>query len=188
MHFLNENVWFSNTIWLKFVTKGPINNSTAEQATSHYLNQWWPSLVTHICVTWPQWVKAESWGHFAHAHQTQNIPSEICWWGSRDPIQFAIVNRESVGMAHQNWYITPYLSHWSRLLTFKQLGHFLKMWFHCLILLTINVLFLLWNWSDIMNIFSALWILMARRFSITASGISSHSADCKVCSHAFPGG
>ena len=28
----------------------------AEQATSHYLNQWWYSLLTHICVTWPQWV------------------------------------------------------------------------------------------------------------------------------------
>ena len=26
------------------------------QATSHYLNQWWPSILTHICVTWPQWV------------------------------------------------------------------------------------------------------------------------------------
>ena len=29
----------------------------AEQATSHYLNQWWPSSTTHICVTRPQWVK-----------------------------------------------------------------------------------------------------------------------------------
>ena len=27
------------------------------QATSHYLNQWWPSIQMHICVTWrPQWV------------------------------------------------------------------------------------------------------------------------------------
>ena len=26
-----------------------------EQATSHYLNQWWPSSTTHICVTRPQW-------------------------------------------------------------------------------------------------------------------------------------
>ena len=26
------------------------------QATSHYLNPWWYSLLTHICVTWPQWV------------------------------------------------------------------------------------------------------------------------------------
>ena len=29
----------------------------AEQATSHYLNQWWPSSTTHTCVTRPQWGK-----------------------------------------------------------------------------------------------------------------------------------
>ena len=29
----------------------------AGQATSHYLNQWWLILLTHICVTRPQWVK-----------------------------------------------------------------------------------------------------------------------------------
>ena len=29
----------------------------ASQATSHYLKQWWPSLLTQICITWPQWVK-----------------------------------------------------------------------------------------------------------------------------------
>ena len=28
----------------------------ADQATSHYLNQWWPSSTTPICVTRPQWV------------------------------------------------------------------------------------------------------------------------------------
>ena len=27
--FLNEKDWISNTIWLKFVNKGPINNNTA---------------------------------------------------------------------------------------------------------------------------------------------------------------
>ena len=29
----------------------------AEQATNHYLNQWWHSSTTHICITRPQWVK-----------------------------------------------------------------------------------------------------------------------------------
>ena len=29
----------------------------ANQATSHYLNEWWPSLQTHMCITQPQWVK-----------------------------------------------------------------------------------------------------------------------------------
>ena len=28
----------------------------ADQATSHYVKHWWPRLLTHICVTWPQWV------------------------------------------------------------------------------------------------------------------------------------
>ena len=32
----------------------------AEPATSHYLNQWWPTLVTHICVPRPQWVNIKS--------------------------------------------------------------------------------------------------------------------------------
>ena len=47
--FVNENVGISIKISLKFVHKGPINNIQAlaqkwlgaEQATSHYLNQWW---------------------------------------------------------------------------------------------------------------------------------------------------
>ena len=30
----------------------------AEQVTSHYLNQWWPSLLKRICVSRPQWVNS----------------------------------------------------------------------------------------------------------------------------------
>ena len=47
--FLNENVKISIRFSLKIVPKGPIDNKSAmvhkwlgvEQATSHYLNQWW---------------------------------------------------------------------------------------------------------------------------------------------------
>ena len=47
--FLNESVWISIKIPLKFVYKVPINNIPAlvqimawrEQVTSHYLNKWW---------------------------------------------------------------------------------------------------------------------------------------------------
>ena len=47
--FLNENIYISITISLKFVPKGPIDNIPAlvqimawrHPATSHYLNQWW---------------------------------------------------------------------------------------------------------------------------------------------------
>ena len=48
--FLNENVWIPIKISLKFVPKGPINNIPA-------LVPVMVRLLTHICVTRPQWVK-----------------------------------------------------------------------------------------------------------------------------------
>ena len=42
----------------------------AGQLTSHYLNQWWPSVLTHVSLSWPQWVNnthyvfiAKKYGH-----------------------------------------------------------------------------------------------------------------------------
>ena len=35
----------------------------AELAKSSYLNQWWYGLLTHICVTQPQWVNTHNDGH-----------------------------------------------------------------------------------------------------------------------------
>ena len=65
--FLNENVWISIKISLKFVPKVPINNIPALVLI---MARRWPgdkplsepmmvSLPTHICVTRPQWVKPE---------------------------------------------------------------------------------------------------------------------------------
>ena len=62
--FLNENVWISIKISLKFVPKGPINNIPAlvqimawRRSGDKPLSE--PMVVrlsTHICVTRPQWV------------------------------------------------------------------------------------------------------------------------------------
>ena len=47
----------------KFVPKGAFNNNPALvqmmawHQTGNILNQWWPRLLTHICITRPQWVK-----------------------------------------------------------------------------------------------------------------------------------
>ena len=54
--FMNEHVWISHTIWLKFVLKGPTHNNTAlvrimagrRSGESHYLNQYCPDSLTHI--------------------------------------------------------------------------------------------------------------------------------------------
>ena len=57
----------------------------ADQATSHYLNQWWSNLLMHICVTQPQWVKFKSHKmSFAHILcLTCQILLKFCtWYGS----------------------------------------------------------------------------------------------------------
>ena len=63
--FLNEKVWISMKISLKFVPKGPINNIPAlvqirawRRPRDKPLSEpMMVSLLTHICVTRPQWVK-----------------------------------------------------------------------------------------------------------------------------------
>ena len=62
--FLNENVWISNKISLKFVPKVPINNiptlvqimAWRRSGDKPLSDPMMDSLLTHICVTRPQWV------------------------------------------------------------------------------------------------------------------------------------
>ena len=62
--FLNKNTRISIEIWLKFVPKGPINNiPELVQIMAWHRSGGNPSsepmmvsLLTYICVTWPQWV------------------------------------------------------------------------------------------------------------------------------------
>ena len=69
--FLNENVWISIKISLKFVPKDPINNIPALVKTMAWhrprdkplSEPMMASLLTHICVTWLQWVK---WSHLGN--------------------------------------------------------------------------------------------------------------------------
>ena len=63
--FLNENAWISIKISLKFVPKGPINKNPAlvqimawrRSGDKPLSEPMMVSLLTHICVTRPQWVK-----------------------------------------------------------------------------------------------------------------------------------
>ena len=64
--FLNENVKISIKISLKFVPKVPINNIPAlcqimawrRSGDTPLSETMMVTLLTHICVTWPQWVNA----------------------------------------------------------------------------------------------------------------------------------
>ena len=64
--FLNENVWISIKISLKFVPRGPISNITAlvqimawrRPGDKPLSEPMMVRLLTHICVTRPQWFNA----------------------------------------------------------------------------------------------------------------------------------
>ena len=81
--FLNENVWIPIKISLKFVPQGPINNIPAlvqkmawRQPGAKPLSEpMMVSLLTHIYVTRPQWVKShyEIWGSQMHLFSTMFI-------------------------------------------------------------------------------------------------------------------
>ena len=63
--FLNENVQILIMISLNFIPKGQMNNIPAlvqimawcQPGDKPLSEPLWVSLLTHICVTWPQWVK-----------------------------------------------------------------------------------------------------------------------------------
>ena len=76
--FLKENVWIPTKISLKFVPKGPINNIPAlvqimawrRPGDKPLSEPMMVSLLTHICVTRPQWV------NIAHTPQYGTTPVE----------------------------------------------------------------------------------------------------------------
>ena len=91
--FLKENVWIPTKISLKFVSKGPINNIPAlvqimawRRPDDKPLSEpMMVCLLTHICVTRPQWVKAQNWAHFL---VSETAP--WCYMGQKDtvPLQY----------------------------------------------------------------------------------------------------
>ena len=78
--FLNENVWISIEISLKFIPKGPINNIPAllqimawrRLGVKPLSEPMMVSLLTHICVTRPQWVNRRESGSTT-LHNVKNL-------------------------------------------------------------------------------------------------------------------
>ena len=64
MSFSTSYYWIFAVLWFRFhlnlfpmFSIGSYDDLVPKQATSHYLNQWLPGLLTYTCVTRPQWVK-----------------------------------------------------------------------------------------------------------------------------------
>ena len=85
--FLNEDVWIQNEISLKFVSKGSINNNPAlfqimawrRLGDKPLSEPMMVSLLTHICVTRPQWVN-----ELHLRHQLEGYPLKITTTPPRD--------------------------------------------------------------------------------------------------------
>ena len=100
--FLNENVWISISISLKFVLKGSINTIPALVQ----IMAWRPpgykplseprmvSLLTHICITRPQWVIIAQVYRLSAVHcqmtrYSQRVPGYLTWYSvSANEISF----------------------------------------------------------------------------------------------------
>ena len=80
--FLNENVWIPIEISLKFVPNGSINNNPAlfqimawrRPGDKPLFEPMMESLLTHICVTRPQWVNTQRL-----RQDGQHFPDNIFW-------------------------------------------------------------------------------------------------------------
>ena len=93
---LNENVWNSIKISLKFLPKGPINNipslvpiMTWRRPGDKPLSEpMMVSLLTHICATRPQWVKDMNFHFYCSIHIFVYYITPFChWWPLRPKTQ-----------------------------------------------------------------------------------------------------
>ena len=131
--FLNENEWILPRISLKFVPKVRINNIPAlvqimawrRPGDKPLSEPMMVSLLTHICVTRPQWVKFIWYGHIHNTDEfvdywrlTESIWSSVYTWSGAPfhdmmvywhgnsfckagPLWWKSINRASVGSYHK---------------------------------------------------------------------------------------
>ena len=104
---LNENIWISIAISLKFVPKGPINNIPALVQTMAWRRPgdkplsepMMISLLTHICVTRAQWVQI-ALGNVTSVHAIYNFSITGSYsWIENDKLY--IINNNSHACKHQ---------------------------------------------------------------------------------------
>ena len=110
--FLNENIWILIKISLKFVPKGPINYIPAlvqimawrRPGDKPLSEPMMVSLLTHICVTRPQWVNCTVWYNICYnlrqMHSTALLPlftrNKQCTVRQDDLFEVQLYGKESL--------------------------------------------------------------------------------------------
>ena len=102
--FLNENVWISIKVSLKFVPKGPINKipslvqimAWCRSGDKPLSEPMMVSLLMHICVTRPQWVKPMS-------YQTLSQWNKMSWKSPLIGCNFGQSQKLEPGLGHETY-------------------------------------------------------------------------------------
>ena len=77
----------------------------ADQATSHHVNQWWPSLLMHVCVIQPLWVKLNHSRILLHLPNLVIMPSSYLnhqvryWDGVQNGQNSIVLYKENIFMS-----------------------------------------------------------------------------------------
>ena len=131
--FFNENVWISNRISLKFVSEVPINNVPAlvqimawRRPGDKLLSEpMMVSLLRHICVTRPHWIK---WSSF-YWHQSIHIVWPMVCFSSKQkastPRTVDTCEANPVVSLHTVWWCGPrgVYSSWNKPSSFSTTGN-----------------------------------------------------------------
>ena len=144
--FLNENVWIPIKISMKFVPKGPITNIPAlvkimawrRPGDKPLYEPMMVSLLTHICVTLPQWVNSSS--HTQNIGSFENlILSCISWpkYFTVIEISFRLVFESLIDV---KWALVQVMAWWHQATNYCQnqwwpvisTSHYLKQWWRLL--------------------------------------------------------
>ena len=113
--FLNENAWILNNISLKLFLMGPINNIPVLVQIMAWC---WPSnkpwsepmmvsLLTHICITWYQWVNNSIQFNFAGSEKSVIQGSSLPYSMAKPPSHVPLLNSRPVLERYSNGSISP---------------------------------------------------------------------------------
>ena len=65
LYYIKFCASFEGHLWVQSRVTDWKYSMWIKQAIIHYLIQWWPSLLLHICITWHEWInKSNSQSHF----------------------------------------------------------------------------------------------------------------------------
>ena len=95
------SIGWDTDAWVGCIISGSDNSKAPK---SHYLNEWWSRLLTHICVTLPQWVNLEP------------LKYGLILWGGHI-MYFTLLCPSDINNLGQHWFRSWLVAWWHQAIT-----------------------------------------------------------------------